>query len=403
MANLLDGIKVIDWTQAHHGSATGYMLGDLGADVIKVEDPEGDSARTWRSIMGVSLELPGGRNILFEGANRNKRSITINLKTPEGKKIFKQLVAGADILISNHRRTVRQSLELDYQHLSPDNPRLIYGVASGYGEKGPSADERSFDNVAFAWSGMMHLVGEEGDPPLYMTPGAADQLGATLLVQAITGALYWREKTGEGQRVEASLLGALVHLCAMPFNIYLMSGRLPKRPTRKKVFNPLVSWYPCADGQWIMFSINRPQESWHDFCDVLGLGEEVESNPDFNSTRDRAEHCEELIDIIDRATATKSRNEWLALCRARGLICAPVNSVEDIPLDPQIAANGFVFDYNHEVLGKTKTIGFPVSYGKLKQEVRSGAPELGQHTEEILLDAGYSWEEIESLRDKGAI
>lgn len=189
MANLLDGIKVIDWTQAHHGSATGYMLGDLGADVIKVEDPEGDSARTWRSIMGVSLELPGGRNVLFEGANRNKRSITINLKTPGGKRIFKQLVAGADILISNHRRAVRQSLELDYQHLSPDNPRLIYGVASGYGEKGPSADERSFDNVAFAWSGMMQLVGEEGDPPQYMTPGAADQLRATMLVQAITGAL----------------------------------------------------------------------------------------------------------------------------------------------------------------------------------------------------------------------
>ena len=403
MANLLDGIKVIDWTQAHHGAATGYMLGDLGADVIKVEEPDGDIARTWRSIMGVSLELPGGRNVLFEGATRNKRAMTLNLKSPEGTELFKKLVGGADILITNHRKAVRQNLELDYEHLAPENPRLIYAVASGYGESGPSADERSFDNVAFAWSGMMHLVGEEGDPPLYMTPGAADQLGATMLVQAITGALYWREKTGEGQRVEASLLGALVHLCAMPFNIYLMSGRLPKRPTRKKVFNPLVSWYPCADGQWIMFSINRPQESWHDFCDVLGLGEEVESNPDFNSTRDRAEHCEELIDIIDRATATKSRNEWLALFRARGLICAPVNSVEDIPLDPQIAANGFVFDYDHEVLGKTKTIGFPVSYGKLKQEVRSGAPELGQHTEEILLDAGYSWEEIESLRDKGAI
>ena len=403
MANLLEGIKVIDWTQAHHGAATGYMLGDLGADVIKVEDPEGDIARTWRSIMGVSLELPGGRNVLFEGANRNKRSMTLNLKTPEGKELFKKLVSGADVLITNHRRAVRQNLGLDYGHFAPENPRLIYAVASGYGEKGPSSDERSFDNVAFAWSGMMHLVGEEGDPPLYMTPGAADQLGATMLVQAITGALYWREKTGEGQQVEASLLGALVHLCAMPFNIYLMSGRLPKRPTRKKVFNPLVSWYPCADGKWIMFSINRPQESWHDFCEVLGLGHEVEASDKFNSTRNRAEHCEELIDIIDGATATKARDEWLALCRARGLICAPVNSVEDIPLDPQIAANGFVFDYDHEVLGKTKTIGFPVSYSRLQQEVRSGAPELGQHTEEILLDAGYGWDDIESLRDKGVI
>lgn len=403
MTNLLDGIRVIDWTQAHHGAATGYMLGDLGADVIKVEDPDGDIARTWRSIMGVPLDLPGGRNVLFEGANRNKRSITLNLKTGEGKKLFTELVGGADILITNHRRVVRERLGLDYASLGPNNPRLIYAVASGYGEAGPSADERSFDNVAFAWSGMMHLIGEEDSPPNYMAPGAADQLGATMLVQAVLGALYWRERTGEGQQVEASLLGALVHLLALPLNIYLMSGRLPKRPTRRKVFNPLVGWYPCSGGQWIMFSMNRPQESWHDFCQVLGLGEDVESNPSFSSTRDRAEHCEELIDIIDRATASRTREELLALCRAKGLICAPVNSVQDIPLDAQIAANGYVFDYGHEVLGNTKTIGFPVSFSRLQPEVRSGAPELGQHTEEVLLERGYSWGQIAGFREKGII
>ena len=335
MTNLLDGIKVIDWTQAHHGAATGYMLGDLGADVIKVEEPDGDIARNWRSIMGVPLDLPGGRNILFEGANRNKRSITLNLKKPEGSNIFRKLVANADVLITNHRRGVRQSLGLDYEVLSQDNPHLIYAVASGYGEEGPSAHERSFDNVAFAWSGMMHLIGEEDSPPQYMAPGAADQLGATMLTQGVIGALYWRERTGEGQQVEASLLGALVHLLAIPFNMYLMGGRPPKRPARHKVFNPLVGWYPCSDSKWIMFSNNRPQESWHDFCQVLGLGEEVETNPKFNSTRNRAENCEELITIIDRATNDKPRAEWLSLCRAQGLICAPVNSVEDIANDAQ--------------------------------------------------------------------
>lgn len=403
MPNLLDGIRVIDWTQAHHGAATGYMLGDLGADVIKVEDPDGDIARTWRSIMGVSLELPGGRNVLFEGANRNKRSITVNLKTPEGHTIFRKLVAEADVLITNHRRSVRQGLGLAYDVLAQDNPRLIYAVATGYGESGPSADERSFDNVAFAWSGMMHLIGEEESPPLYMTPGAADQLGATMLTQGVIGALYWRERTGEGQQVEASLLGALVHLLAMPFNIYLMSGRLPKRPTRQKIFNPLVGWYQCSDNLWIMFSINRPQESWHDFCDVLGLGEEVESSSKFNSTRARAQNCEELISIIDRAASAKSRNQWLTLCRERGLICAPVNTVQDIATDPQIAANGYVFDFDHEVLGMTKTIGFPLSFSRLQPQVKTGAPELGQHTEDILLESGYSWDDIQVLREKGAI
>ena len=266
MGSLLDGIKVIDWTQAHHGAATGYMLGDMRADVIKVEEPKGDMARSFRSIMGVPLDLPGGRNVLFEGANRNKRSITINLATDEGKAVSYRLISQADVLITNHRRSVRERLGTDYAALSSHNPRLIYAIASGYGEHGPSADERSFDNVAFARSGMMHCIGEEDSPPLYMTPGATDQLGATMLALGIISALYWRERTGEGQEVEASLLGSLVHMLSIPFNIFLMSGRLPKRPTRSKIFNPLVGWYRCADGQWIMFSNNRPQEVWHDFC-----------------------------------------------------------------------------------------------------------------------------------------
>ncbi len=403
MPNLLDGIRVIDWTQAHHGAATGYMLGDLGADVIKVEDPEGDIARTWRSIMGVPLDLPGGRNVLFEGANRNKRSITLNLKSPEGKQVFHRLLGQADILITNHRRRVRQSLGLDFLTLAASNPRLIYAVASGYGEKGPSADERSFDNVAFAWSGMMHCLGEEDSPPLYMTPGAADQLGAAMLAQGVLGALYWRERTGQGQQVEASLLGALVHLLAMPFNMYMMSGRLPRRPTRTKIFNPLVGWYQCADGLWIMFSINRPQESWNDFCEVLGLSEEVQNSPKFSSTRARANNCEELIAIIDRAASAKTREQWLLECRARGLICAPVNRVQDIVDDPQAAANGYILDTHHPDLGNVKAVGFPVGYGQIQPEVRTPAPELGQHTEEVLLEAGYSWDEVEALREKGVI
>jgi len=402
MTNLLDGIRVIDWTQAHHGAATGYMLGDLGADVIKVEDPAGDIARTWRSIMGVSLDLPGGHNTLFEGANRNKRSITINLKEPQRQQVFSRLVGQTDVLITNHRRAVRTSLGLDYSTLSGSNPRLIYGVASGYGEKGPSADERSFDNVAFARSGMMHCIGEDG-PPLCMTPGAADQLGATMLAMGIIGALFWREKTGEGQEVEASLLGALVHLLAIPFTTFFLSGRLPQRPTRSKVFNPLVGWYKCADGRWIMFSNNRPQESWHDFCQVLGLAEEVENSPKFNSTRARAENCQELISIIDRAISLKNCDQWLSECRGRGLICAPVNRIQDVVDDAQVVANGYVVDMDHQALGQVKTLGFPIGFSKSTPEVATAAPELGQHTEEVLLETGYSWDEIQELGGKGII
>jgi len=403
MRGLLEGIKVIDWTQAHHGAATGYILGDLGADVTKVEDPKGDIARNWRSIMWVSLGLPGGRNVLFEGANRNKRSMTLNLSTEEGKEVFYRLIGQADVFITNHRRSVREKLGLDYQTLSGYNPRLIYAVASGYGEGGPSGDERSFDNVAFARSGMMYCIGEEDSPPLYMTPGAADQLGATMLALGVISALFWRERTGEGQEVEASLLGALVHLLAIPFNTFLLSGHLPKRPTRNRVFNPLVGWYRCADGEWIMLSINQPQEFWHAFCQALALGEEMETSPKFNSTRARANNCEELIAIIDQAISTRTREEWLSEFGKKGLISAPVNRIQDVVNDVQVTANGYTVGIDHEVLGKIKMIGFPVKFGGVQAQVRSGAPELGQHTEEILLENGYSWDDIEGLRLKGAI
>ena len=403
MSNLLDGIRVVDWTQAHHGAATGYMLGDLGADVVKVEDPAGDIARTWRSILGVSLELPGGRNVLFEGANRNKRSITLDLKSGRGKEIFLELTADADVLLTNHRRPVRESLGLDYPTLAPQHPRLIYALATGYGEQGPFADERSFDNVAFAWSGMMDCIGEEGSPPQYMTPGACDQLGATMLCQGVLGALYHRERTGHGQQVEASLLGAMVHLLAMPFNVSLMAGRTPRRPVRTEVFNPLVGWYRCADDRWIMFSINRPQESWPDFCRVLELGEAVERDTRFDSTRHRAENCAELIAIIDRAIAGKNCEDWLARCRANGLICAPVNRVRDVSDDAQMAANGYIVDIDHETIGPIKSVGVPIVYSEAGGRVDRGAPELGQHTEEVLLERGYTWEQLEELRTLGII
>ena len=152
-----------------------------------------------------------------------------------------------------------------------------------------------------------------------------------------------------------------------------------------------------------MFSNNLPQESWHDFCEILGLGEDVETNCKFNSTRARAKNCEELINIIDRGTAAKPRDEWLILWRARGLICAPVNTVQDIPQDAQIAANGYVFDSDHEALGLTKTIGFPISFSRVQPQVKTGAPDLGQHTEGVLLESSYSWEEIARFRENRAI
>jgi len=401
---ILEGIRVVDWSWWHQGPAVSYILGDLGAEVIKIEDPvRGDPSRGTRRFMGVPMELPGGRNALFELANRNKKAITLDITKPKGKEVLYRLIEKSDVFVNNFRLSVRKRLGLDYETLSRINPRLIYATASGYGREGPDAEMRSFDTLGTARAGLMYNVGEPDLPPQQVVFGIADQMGATMTAFGILAALLHRERTGEGQEVEASLFGTTIHAQAIAINTYLMTGELPPRPARKKQFNPLIGWYRCADGEWVIFAHNQPQEFWEQFCKALGL-EELINHPKFNTTKARGENCEELIEIIDRVMATKTREEWMKIFREHDLIFAPVNRISDLPNDPQAVLNQYIIEMDHPLLGKVKTVGFPVQFSKTPARVQSAAPEFGQHTEEVLLDiCGYTWEEIAQLREEGII
>ena len=404
MAGILEGIRVLDWSWWHQGPAVSYILGDMGAQVIKIEDPvQGDAMRGTRRFMGIPVDLPGGRNVLFELANRNKKSIVLNLKHPRGKEAFYRLVEKSDVFINNFRPSVRQRLGLDYPTLARHNPRLVYATASGWGRDGPDNELRSFDTLGVARSGLMFNIGEPGPAPQQMVFGIADQMGATMVAFGILAALFYRERTGVGQEVESSLFGTMVHAQAIAVAASLLLGQDIPRPSRHSQFNPLIGWYQCQDGEWVIFAHNQPQEFWHNFCQALGLGH-LEDDPRFETTKARGDNNKELIALIDQTVARRPRKEWLEIFRQHDLVFSPVQRLSELAKDPQALDNRYIVDLDHPVLGHMQAVGFPVQFSQTPCAVQGPAPEFGQHTEEVLIEvAGYSWEDIASLREAGAI
>lgn len=404
MTGPLDGIRVVEWAWWHQGPAVAYILGDMGANVIKIEDPaQGDPFRGLTRFMGVDVRLKGEHVPHFELSNRNKRGITLDLRKEQGREILYRLVAKSDVFITNFRPHVRQRLGADFETLSRHNSGLIYAVASSFGSKGPDAELRAFDTIGYARSGLMYNIGEPDMPPQQMVFGVGDQIGATVLAMGVLAALVSRQRTGRGQLVEASLYGSLIHAQGMAMITYLMTGHEPARPARTRQFNPLIGWYRCQDDQWIIFAHNNPQEDWPRFCKALGL-EELVDDPRFNTTKTRGDHCQELIAILDRVIATKPREEWMAIFRQYDLIFGPVCRLSDVSRDSQALANSYVVGYDHPSLGQLNMVGFPVSFSETPAEIRQPAPEFGQHTEEVLQEVcGFSWDEILRLREEGVI
>jgi crotonobetainyl-CoA:carnitine CoA-transferase CaiB-like acyl-CoA transferase len=249
----------------------------------------------------------------------------------------------------------------------------------------------------------MYNMGEEDMPPQPIVVGVADQMGGTMLAFGILGALFHRERTGKGQKVDASLLGAMLHAQAMFLSpSLLLGGDIPRR-IRSKMPNPMVSHFQCADGKWIMFSMFTAEKFWHNFCEALGI-EHLKNVPKFNSMDARKDNCEELNAIIDEAMMTKASDEWVKIFDDKELTYTIINRLSDLHNDPQTNINNYIIDFEHPTLNQVKFVGFPVQFSETPAEVTSPAPELGQHTEEVLHEfAGYTWDEIERLREEGVI
>ena len=403
MAMPLDGIRVLDWTIWQQGPVSTAMLGDLGAEVIKIEEREaGDPGRSIFKMGG--RDLSDRPNFYFEANNRNKKSITLDLKQQEAREIVYQLVAVSDVFVQNFRKGVARRLGLDYATLREHNSKLIYASATGYGPEGPDSAEPSFDMLGLARSGIMQAVGEPDMPPLGIAGGVADQMGAIMLAYGVMAALVARERLGVGQQVDASHLGSMAMLQGLSLSARLMMGNAFPRTARKSSANPLWNHYCCADGKWIALGMLQADRYWGDLCRGIGRPE-LETDERFADQRTRGANAEAAVAILDLVFATKPREEWMKILREAGdLIFTLVNTVDDLPDDPQVLANDYIVDFEHPEFGKTKVMGMPIRLSETPGQVRLPAPEFGQHTEEVLLDLlEYKWEQISDLRERKVI
>jgi len=405
MSGPLEGIRLLEWASFINGAGAGYMLGDLGAEVVKIEEPgKGDPSRGSVQLWDRQMLLPGGLNLVFETFNRNKRGITLNLKEEKAQDILQRLVARSDVFYTNYREELRRRVGMDYQSLCKHNPKIVYVVASGYGPKGEEVDKRAFDVLIQARSGLMMACGDRDSTEPYEIVGAVvDQAAATMTAYAILVGLIGRDRFGVGQEIQVSMLGAAIHLQALNVQTALWRERQQPRHSRTRSGNAFTNHYRCADGKWIELSDMQYDRFWDNVRQTLELPEdEVERM--FSTPEKRRENNKEFIKLLDTVFARKTRDEWIKILKEKATFGYDViNDVAAAANDPQVLANKYVTDFHHPVLGDVKVPGVPFSLSKMETGPRAKAPEVGEHTEEVLLEVGYSWEEITQFKDKGVI
>ncbi len=398
----LEGIRVIDFTTWIFAAGCSAMLADLGAEVIKVEDPATGDPQRAIMMFGGGTEIPD-INFPWELENRSKKGMAIDLRVEEGKKIMYKMVEKADVFVSNIRSDVLEGLGMSYESLSAVNPRLIYAHGSGYGASGPEYARPGFDYAAFwARGGIMNMVGEPDAPPPMCLPGYGDNTSAMAMAGGIAFALFVRERTGIGQKVDVSLLGTAMWCNSLSIVGAGFAQEEAKRISRKQVPNPLFNSYRCRDGKWLMLACLQSDRYWSDFCRVMKI-EQFENDEKHADMFKRAVNPSPLIAILDELFLQKDRAEWGRLFDEKEIIWAPIQTFQETLNDPQAAANGFVSEVIHPEHGSFRLVNCPFKLEKTPASIKAIGPELGQHTEEILMDMGYSWEEILAFKEAKAI
>lgn len=406
MAGILDGLKVVSMDLMEAGPAASVWFADWGADVIKVEPLTGELFRgaqriskrgTWTKLGTTDIQW------MIQLLNRNKRGLAANLKTDAGRDLLYRLVKQADVFTTNYELGSLKRLKMDYESLKAVNPGLVYAIMTGYGTVGPEKDRRGYDHAA-AWArtGFQYLTGETGCVPPRQRGGVLDRTAASHLVAGVCAALVHRERTGDGQMVEVSLFHSGAWTIALDIEAALVGSPMP-RDDRTKAGNPIWNVYRTKDDRWIALGMLQGDVSWPDFCRAISAPE-LRDDPRFCDMENRFNNCEELIRIIDDVFVSRTAAEWYECLDKSNpnLIFELVQSPTELLNDPQALANDFFVDLHHPA-GEMKVVATPVKFRQNPAEVRSPAPEVGQHNEEILLELGYSWEDIAALKEEGAI
>ena len=391
----LDGIRVIDLSRVVSGPLCTMNLADMGADVVKIEEPgRGDESRAF------GPPFLGGESPYYLSVNRNKRSCTVNLKRDAGMAILWRLLDTADVVVQNFRPGAMARLGLDYDAVAARHPRLIYCSISGFGDSGPDAVRPGYDLVVQGESGLMDLTGEADGPPTRIGTSIADLTAGVMAAQGITLALYARQTTGRGQHVKIAMLDAVASLLTYNAGNYFATG---ESPTRRGNDHPSVVPYQTlrAKDGWMNLAVAN-DSLWVRYCDAIERPD-LRDDPRFATAPERVNHRDTLVPIIVALTAARTVQQWVDLLGAAGVPCGRIRNVAEVCTNPQLTERGKVVDRPHPTAGIVTMIGLPIELSDTPGRIQTAPPLLGEHTDDVLRDAGYTDDEIHTFREDGAI
>jgi crotonobetainyl-CoA:carnitine CoA-transferase CaiB-like acyl-CoA transferase len=393
---LLEGIRVLDLSRIIAGPFCSQILGDMGAEVIKVEQPgAGDDSRTW------GPPFKEGESVYFFCINRNKKSITVDMKDSRGKAIIRELAKRSDVLLENFKPGTLEKLGLSWDVLRRDNPRLIFCSISGFGRTGPSAERGGYDVIVQAVGGLMGITGESGGPPVKVGVAMTDICTALYAHGAILAALYARDRTGEGQRIDVSLLETQIAALINIASSYLNAGEIPGKWGTAHVNIVPYQAFKMQDGYMIIGAAN--DRLWVKLCEAIGLLE-VARDSKYASNAQRVRHREEILRLLEARFLTKTRKEWEAILAPLGIPCGPINRMDEVFADPQVQHLQMVLEAEHPRAGTVRMVRNPVSFSRTPVDLRQVPPVLGEHTEEILRGLlGYSTAQVAEFRAAGVV
>ena len=391
----LSGYRVLDLSILVQGPQAAAMLHDLGAEVTKIELPEVGDLGRW-----LTVAIDDDRSPYVEANNRGKRSVTLDLRTAGGKRALMRLVEAVDILIHNFVPGTVEEWGIDYDALKKINPSLIYAAGSTFGPEGPNSQREGADMVGQAEGGIVSVTGHDDGHPTIVGAVIGDHFGAQNLITGILAALVHRERTGVGQRVDVSLVGSAIFAQSSEMTYTMLSGKSPGRPNNNHpILRGLVHRCPTSDGYIYLLGI--PEHLWNDFALCLDR-EDLVDDPRFATLVPALEDVETLRAIIDDVFPSRTTEEWEQRLRSAGQRYGRVKTYEEVVSDDTNLANGYIVQVEHPSYGSISVVGNPVRMSETPTRVGVVAPELGEHTEEVLLEAGFTWEEIDQMRTDGA-